>query len=389
MNLDVNGLGTVRSLGRQGIEVHGIDWKETDVGYHSRYCRKVHVLPHPAQAPDRLVEELLRLGASYPEKPVLVPTADYYVEVISRNRDALGKVFRFNIPATELLENIVDKNHQYALAESAGVPIARTFVPANLEELSRLKDQFRYPIFVKGQHSHLWSAQFTSKGFVAKDYEELQKHVQLALSKNVCPLLQEIILGPNRNHFKVCAYYAADRRLLALFGTKKLRQFPVDFGTGTCMVSSRNDALAATAIRFFEKIQYTGVGSIEFKLDDRDGKYKLIELNPRLWLQNVQSSFAGVNFAEVYYLDLIGENPKPQIEFRENIVWVDFQKDVESFLGNRSAGYSFFIWLKSILGAKSFAYWAWDDMRPFAQHTQYGAELLSAPRKILRSLFST
>jgi predicted ATP-grasp superfamily ATP-dependent carboligase len=39
--------------------------------------------------------------------------------------------------------------------------------------------------------------------------------------------------------------------------------------------------LLALGKAFFKKIGYRGVGSAEFKLDDRDGTLKLIELNPR------------------------------------------------------------------------------------------------------------
>jgi predicted ATP-grasp superfamily ATP-dependent carboligase len=131
-------------------------------------------------------------------------------------------------------------------------------------------------------------------------------------------------------------------------------------------MTSRNvPALVELGRRFFEGLNYTGVGSIEFKKDDKDGTFKLIELNPRLWQQNIQATYAGVNFAYINYLDCIGEMVEPSLHFRENVRYVDRIQDFRSFLGNRQRGdVSIYQWLTSVYKADCFAYFAWDDMIP-------------------------
>ena len=267
LNMDSNGLGVARSLGRLGIPVYGADHNEKAVGFFSKYCNKKLLLPNPTSNSQDCAKTLLRIGESLDRKAVLLPTSDAYVILISRFQKELAKYFYFNIPATNILEGLVDKSRQYALAEELGVPIAKTYYPRTVSELAKQKERYVYPMFIKGTSSHQWQDAFRSKGSVAQNYDELVHHFMLASEKKIPVVVQEIIKGPNCNHYKVCAYYSSAGELLALFSTQKTRQYPVDFGVGSYMISGYYPDLIAIARRFFEGIKYTGVGSIEFKKD--------------------------------------------------------------------------------------------------------------------------
>ena len=117
--------------------------------------------------------------------------------------------------------------------------------------------------------------------------------------------------------------------------------------------------------KFFEGIDYTGVGTIQFKYDDRDGQLKLIELTPRLTLPNSHATCTGINFPYIYYLDCIGEKVTPSLTFKENVRWLDAVGDIQSFWANRKTGdISFAEWVKSVLSANCFLYYARDDLKP-------------------------
>ena len=68
--------------------------------------------------------------------------------------------------------------------------------------------------------------------------------------------------------------------------------------------------------RFLESIGYRGIGSAEFKRDERDGELKLIELNPRYWQQAALAERCGVNFPLAQYLDLQRWGPGPSDTLR-------------------------------------------------------------------------
>lgn len=380
-----NGLGIVRSLGRKGIEVYGIGFYTDSIAFYSKYCKKNYVFPNPVIHPEECLNQFIKLGSNLDDKAVLFPEVDYHVEFISKYESELSQYFHFNIPDAELLANITDKSRQYKLAEQLGIPIPKTISPQDIDDLKEA--QLSYPALIKGVSSDQWEAGFNSrKGFIADCYGDLEKHFIMASNKNLEVVVQEMVIGPNANHYKVCAYYSKESKLLALFSTKKTRQYPVDMGIGTYMTSGNYPELIALGRRFFEGIGYTGVGSIEFKKDDRDGQFKLIELNPRYWQQNIQATCAGVNFPYINYLDCIGEKVDPVLSFKENIRFLDAREDFLSYMVNRKRGdVSFFKWVKSILSANCFAHFSWDDLKPARKYWLTKQRFKQLLHKIFRS----
>ena len=54
-----------------------------------------------------------------------------------------------------------------------------------------------------------------------------------------------------------------------------------------------------------------GLSQVEFKRDPRDGSYRLMEVNPRLWQWHGLAAACGVDFPRIAYEDLVGEKPDP------------------------------------------------------------------------------
>ncbi len=370
--MGLTGFGVVRSLAKQGVVVHGVDWNPNAIGFSSRHCREVHLFANPVECPDQFIAELVDLGKRLGRESVLFLAADYYVSIVSEFRDVLSEYFLFNVPTAPVVDVIADKRGQYRIASELGIPIPVTVPLISREDLRICQELFRFPVVVKGAVSHLWQSEFGDKAALVYGFDELKGMYELALKKGIGMLAQEWVAGPNRNHFKVCACYSRERKLLALFSTQKTRQYPVDFGVGTLMTSVNMPNLVETGQRLFNGLEYTGVGSIEFKMDERDGKFRLIELNPRFWQQSFQSTCAGVNFPYIYYLDCIGEKVEPELKFKENVRWVDLEQDFRSFLGNRKrAKISLLEWLKSVISAQCHAYFSLDDWKPFWEHWRF------------------
>ena len=365
LKMGQTGLGVARSLGRLGIEVYGVDTENGIKGFFSKYCRKSFVFPDPVNRPDACLEKLLKLGNNLNEKAVLMPASDGYLSFISKFSPVLSDFFLFNIPAPPLLDQLINKTGQYRLAKVHGIPIPNTFSPDSLETLKAINHAVKYPVFIKGSDSTQWNHAFHCKGFIAHDFKGLKTYVSEALKRNIPPVVQEMIIGANRNHFKVCAYYSKDRELKALFSTHKARQFPVECGIGTFMRSTKMPALISLARFFFENTGFTGVGSIEFKKDDRDNCFKMIEINSRFWRQNAQATCAGVNFPYINYLDCIGKTPLPCLEFKENVCWMNTVPDMLSALENlKKKDTSFTQYIASVVKTDCFAYACKDDIKP-------------------------
>ncbi|MEZ5084598.1 MAG: hypothetical protein R2750_14330 [Bacteroidales bacterium] len=76
---------------------------------------------------------------------------------------------------------------------------------------------------------------------------------------------------------------------------------PVRFGTATYCKSIQRDELMELSKPLLKRLNYTGVCEVEFLLDPRDRKYKLIEINARTWLWVGLARACGVDYAQIIY----------------------------------------------------------------------------------------
>lgn len=380
LSLFDTGLGAIRSLGRVGIPVIGLDSDSGMPGFKSRYCT-AKSCPDPVHQPDELVQFLLDEGRQLNRSGILFPASDVFVLFLSRHRDELKEYFLFALPPNEVLEAIVNKRRQYELAERVGTPYPQTFCPESRDDVEQIKDQVEYPAFIKPYYSHLWQEKFPGiKGFKVHTPKELVARFEEILPTDLKVMVQSIIPGPNTNHFKVNVYVGTTGEPLAIFTLRKIRQYPIEFGVGTMVESLRFPKLVELGLKFFQGIGYRGIGSIEFKKDERNGQLYMIELNPRLWQQNIHATVCEINFPLIQYLDLTGQASPPQNEFVEGVKWLDAMADFQAFWSYfRRGELTPWAWVRSWERTRSFATFAWDDLGPFFRNNQYGFRYLKLP----------
>jgi len=375
------GLGIIRSLGRHGVPVIGCDFNSKMPGIRSRYCCKSLICPSPVLEPEKLLDFLVAEGRKLSAPGIFFPASDAFVLFVSRYRDELASYYRFILPSKKIIESIVNKKEQYELAKKTGIPVPDTLFPKTYSDVKNLKNSISYPVFIKPCYSYKWQETYPSiKGFCATGEDELATLLNGIIASGMEVMVQSIINGPNTNHFKVCAYINNEGTVLAVFTLRKIRQYPTEFGVGSCVESVHNDELKELGLKFFKGINYCGVGSIEFKRDIRDGKFKLIELNPRYWQQNSLSTTCGINFPLIQYLDLTGQNPEPRTQFKEGIKWLDAIADFQSFWSYfKQKELTLWNWMTSFRNVKSFATFAIDDIRPFLRSNAFGWKYLKLP----------
>lgn len=387
LGLSTCGLGVIRSLGREKITIFAIDYEiKGHEAFYSRYAKST-LCPHPVYDPEKLIEYMIDKFGKSSKKPILFPTADEFVKFISDYRGELEKYFLFNVSPKEIIDNIIDKKVQYELAKKVGVNIAETYYPESIEDIYGIKETVKYPLIIKGRYSFKWreASGGTLKGFKVINSGELLEKCQEVFKNKVPIIIQKIIIGPNTSHFKFCAYVNKEGKMLTKFTLRKIRQYPIEFGVGSCVESLEYEELKNTGEKFFRGINYTGVGSAEFKLDSQDNMLKLIELNPRYWMQNEQSAYCGVNFPLAQYLDLSGQEVTAIEKFKTGVRWVDPVLDFKSFLGQQYKGlFSLFCWLKETFRCEVFSLFSWQDLKPFLKSIRFSKKLFTYPWVVLK-----
>jgi predicted ATP-grasp superfamily ATP-dependent carboligase len=374
MKINVNGLGVVRSLGRQGIRVVGVDYrKESDGLFNSKYCDKIVMVADPVKEPEVVVQALLGIADELGVKPFLIPAADLFVEFVSEYRERLADRFIFTVPEKETIRMISSKKLQYQFAQEHDVPIAKTYYPTSLEEVRSIAKESTYPIYIKPFSSALWSRDFPAKGLRAKSPDELVHGYEKAAAKGQEVIIQEIIPGPATNLFTTSGYFRKGGEPVATFQHRKIRQYPVDFGMGTLTETCKDETAWRQSLDFVRLVGFQGICEVELKKDVRDGIYKLIEINPRTWTQISQTSCAGINLPYLEYCDLVGLPLPKMAEFKTGIRWWDAMNDYRAFIDLKQRGkLTWSQWLKSVVGVECNGYFAWDDLRPVLQRTGFG-----------------
>lgn len=387
LGLFETGLGVARSLGNAGIKVYGYDHKK-DIAYYSKYV-KARICPHPKNQEREFIEFLINESNHTNNKPVIYITGDEFIPAVTNNLELLQEHFLINSPNKTLIKSISNKLEQYLLAKKAGINVPKTIIIKNENDIKSLINELAFPIFIKGLDSNSWRKVFggSKKGFVFNNKEELLSNTELFLKKGIDTIAQELIEGPDSNHYKFCGYVDKDGILKASFCLRKIRQNPIHFGVGCLVESVNNNELTEIGKKFFFEINYRGVGSAEFKLDERDKKYKLIELNPRYWQQNYLSTFCGVNFPLIQYFDLTNQPVKETLNYKTGIKWVNIYADFDSFLAYRKEGSLNFIkWLQSLKGKKVFSDWATNDIKPGFYEFRFGKRLFKLPFYLVKRM---
>jgi len=386
LNVSLAGLGAIRSLGRAGVPVVGLDPDPRHVGFSSRYCDAI-ICPHPVNEPEQLVRFLLDQAKRLDQPGVLSPASDAFVLFISRHREALREFYRFNLPPVPVMESTLDKRKLYELATSVGYEHAKTIYPKTMKDVQEIKDNLHYPVYLKPYYSHMWQLHFpgSGKGIKVFSARELVSAFEKILPANVEVMIQEIIAGPASNVQTVYMYMTQDEALVGLLTTRKIRQFPIEFGRGSLAETFHDVDFAEYGLKFFRDIGYRGFGTIEFKLDDRDGKLKVTDLNPR-WVKPISlPTAAGIDFPLMHYLDLAGKNPPPQMEFKAGVRWLDAVGDLAtSWTMYRSGDLSPLSWAQSLIRVRAFPAFSVDDLKPFLREYGYGRRVLQAPLRMLR-----
>src|SRR5437870_11452078 len=82
-------------------------------------------------------------------------------------------------------------------------------------------------------------------------------------------------------------------------------------GAGTYHITDWIPQIVPLATKLFQHVGLRGLANVEFKLDQRDGQYKLIECNNRFNASNRLISSSGLDLAKFVYNRVVGRPIQP------------------------------------------------------------------------------
>jgi D-aspartate ligase len=305
----IGALGAARSLGRNGVAV----WllcEGSGVASLSRYVART--LAWAGAEADGALAELVGLATTHGLQGWLVVAAgDPEARLLARNHDEVAKVFRTTVPRYDVVRWADDKVLTYNHAQTLGLATPRLYAHDGLEDIAEL--DCLYPVIVKPA-VHEGASRFDlAKAWVVKNRTELLARYREAIScvepRHI--VVQEMIPGDGSTQLSYAGLWK-DGRPLAGMVAKRLRQYPIHVGyTSTFVQVVENPAVEAAADRFLRSIGYSGLVEVEFKYDSRDDKYKILDVNARLWSWVGLGAAAQVDFPMMLYRATLGEELAP------------------------------------------------------------------------------
>lgn len=359
----VTALGVVRTLGRAGITAYLVS-QHRDFAYYSRWTSALPGAASPLVEPDHLPTLLASLPLP---RAVLMPCADDWTKVVASLPASLRERFPASIASSEVIEVLVDKGRFAELLERERLPHPRTFIldsPGKLEELS---DRDLQGMFLKPCGSLEFSKRYGVKALHFKDRAEATRILCDAQRNGTTVMLQEYIPGPATGHHFLDGFVDRTGRICALFGRRRLRMHPQDFGnsslTESIPLTELEDAVG-TLRRLWMSLPYRGIFSAEFKRDPRDGLFKVLEINARPWWYLEFAARSGVDVCHLAYRDALGLRVEPVRSYKAGRRCVYLYLDTKVY-GSllRQGRLGLWSWLGSWIGADQPVF-SWADPLP-------------------------
>ena len=301
-------LGAIRSLGQVGVPV----WALCDdawVPYRfSRYLTHPVVRLISPETPTEVIADFLNhLGQQTASRPILLATDDEAACIISESRADLCDTFRLPVGDPGLARRLSSKTSLSELCAEHRVPTPTVFRPSNRTELVDLAANSTFPLIAKSSDAFgRLSSPLARPTQILSTPDEL-----LELTQNwtgpMGVVFQEYIPAQNGQDWIFSGYFDESTAPLVALTARKYRSWPPLNGPASAARSEPNEAVRKASIAFAASVGYHGPVDMDWRLDPRDGQYKLVDCNPRLGAAfAVMRTTEGMDIVRAAHLHLTG-----------------------------------------------------------------------------------
>ena len=373
-----NGLGVIRSLHIENTAVITVNTSKKDISNFSRIPREKHTIQ--GRTDKERQQWLLAFLQRQPRNTTIIPTSDWFVSFLTEHTQALEQNCLFLLPAKEVTELLIDKALETKVIGEV-VPIPKTI--QTIVDKQQLVSELEMPIIIKPRsHKHMVLGQ---KNIVIQNSNDADNFFAHFSDKLKHLIAQQVILGADDLQWVCNCVFDLDSNMVQGFTFNRLKLSPSHYGVTSYARSEHNQEILALSKKVGKSIKFIGPAMLEFKQDPIDGKYKYIELNPRLGMCNFFDTSCGINNAYATYLLAAGRIVSKNSPMQSNKVFLSFFEDFFSRKQDGETTLSIFKdYLSKFTKQHVFIYYVWWDPYP-AIHlaaTQVGQFIKSSYKKI-------
>jgi predicted ATP-grasp superfamily ATP-dependent carboligase len=269
-------LAVIRDAAEAGIEIVAVERDDSGappIGFYSKYVHETHMLHGVSYVSElyALCRDTYRRSG---KKPALLPVGASTLAVIAPDdvRERFSGVCGLCMPTQEQLDLFNSKSAVAEMAQSLGIPVPRAWA-------IRERAQITYPCVVKPICGEKQGLSASERYVIARDEKALgEAYSHFLVATGGVPLIQEYLGGGGAG----CSVLARDGRVVSSLCHVRVREWPISGGPSACCRAVHDPTLESFAAEMVKNVNYTGLAMVEFK-QGLDGKYRLLEINPRVW----------------------------------------------------------------------------------------------------------
>jgi predicted ATP-grasp superfamily ATP-dependent carboligase len=302
------GLGAVRTMGRAGVPVYAMTEDRFTPTAMSRYLTNAIVTSaSPGATDDVLLETFARVGRRIGRPAIALPTDDEAAIFLAEHRDALAPWFVTPAVDAALPRELASKRGLHAICRRYSVPAPASCFPRTSDDVGGFAKTAIYPVVAKNADPwvRLVDPAVQSNVLVASADELAEIAAQWGSTPHVA--LQEYIPREDAEDWIFHGYFDNRSECLVGFTGVKYRSWPPGFGVTTYARTQANDDVTRLTVDLVRALGYRGIVDLDWRYDRRDGRYKLLDFNPRVGAQfRLFETDTALDVVRAMHLDLTG-----------------------------------------------------------------------------------
>ena len=269
-----------------------------------------------------------RVAEEFASKTILlIACGDSYVKLAAENQAYFPQNVIAPYVSGEMINQLIHKEQFYTLCEQHGIDYPDTFI-YRPEMGHDFELPFDPPYICKPSNGvAYWEHPFpgNEKVFCCRDRANLLEVLDKVYASGYpdSMIIQDFIPGDD-TYMRVLTNYSDQQgtvKLMCLGHVLLEEHTPHGIGNHAVILTEVNEELCEKIKGFLEEIGFCGFSNFDIKYDQRDGKYKVFEINCRQGRSNFYVTGAGYNIARYLVDDLVENKELPFTLAKKPSLW--------------------------------------------------------------------
>lgn len=303
----------------KNVKVYVISSKKDDHMKYSRYIDQF--IYHPKTNLDEWFNCINNAVEKY-NIDLIMPIYEMAIKTIIENKNKIKALDKLcDLPSIESLNSARNKGLLYLHLKTHEIPCPHTLIikPNTIPKV----DDFNYPVVIKpveGGGGGIGIEIAGNKPDVLNYFEIYNYSCDI--------IIQEFIEG-----YDLCFNVLCKNGALIAYSIQKGTVFRDGILTPQIGFDFiENSELIECTKKLIKSLNWSGVANIDWRYDEKNKVFKVIEINTRFWLGTDAASIAGVNFPYLYCLSSLGN--EIELQKTESISYLSLEGLARRFKNN-------------------------------------------------------